>query len=72
MEEGVLFVVEPFVSTCPNIYYDNPKLFMINKIMLLIKFLSKKELKLFNEIFERYFMLCFCDRWLLMKLKILI
>ena len=71
MEEGEVFAVEPFVSTCPNIYYDNPtNLFMINKNYIdLIKFLSKKELKLFNEIFERYFMLCFCDRWLNNEIK---
>ena len=71
MEEGEVFAVEPFVSTCAESYYDSPtNLFMINKNYVdYVPFLSKKELKLFNLIFERYFMLCFCDRWLVNELK---
>ena len=71
MEEGDFFAVEPFVSTCPNIYYDNPtNLFMINKNYVnYIELLTKEELELFNYIFEKYFMLCFCDRWLINELN---
>lgn len=71
MEEGEVFAVEPFISTCPDIYYDNPtNLFMINKNYInYVKNLSKKELIIFNKIFDRYSMLCFCDRWLLDEIE---
>ena len=38
---------------------------MINKnYKNLINKLKKQELLLFNKILEKYFMLCFCNRWL--------
>lgn len=66
MEEGDIFAVEPFVSTTDLCFYDDPvELYMINKnYMKIIKSLKKDELELFNKIFEKYFMLCFCNRWL--------
>ena len=66
MEEGDIFAVEPFVSTTDLCYYDDPvELYMINKNYTnMIKKLKKDELELFNKIFKKYFMLCFCKRWL--------
>ena len=66
MEEGDIFAVEPFVSTTDLSYYDDPvELYMINKnYKNLINKLKKQELLLFNKILEKYFMLCFCNRWL--------
>jgi len=66
MEEGDIFAVEPFVSTTDLCYYDDPvELYMINKNYTnMIKKLKKEELELFNKIFDKYFMLCFCKRWL--------
>lgn len=71
MEEGDFFAIEPFISTCENIYYDNPtNLFMINKNYVnFVNLLNKEEKKLFNDIFEKYFFLCFCDRWLIDNFK---
>jgi len=71
MEEGEVYAIEPFVSTCAESYYNNPtNLFMINKNYVdYVCLLNDKELKLFNQIFEKYFMLCFCDRWLMNECK---
>lgn len=66
MEEGDFFAVEPFISTCPESYYDSPtNLFMVaknyNKFLFL---LDDIELQLFKKILAQYLTLCFCDKWL--------